>query len=170
MKSILSLLMLAALALSALAGPVVTKNVVAPPQPTADYFGPGAYIGLFGSSLVDSKPTGWGGGASASYFFNRNFGLELSYGAHSESPDVRQQILGSLVLRAPIGSVAPYLILGGGYEFSVPDQWTVHAGGGLEVKLAERFGIFTDATYHFHGADSNNLDATQVRLGFKIAL
>jgi len=170
MKILTTLLMTAALASSALAGPIA-KNPKAPvlPDPTCECFAPGAAIGFFGGAILPNDRGGsddaLGGGLLAEYFFTENIGLQGSYGIYATDSE-HHAFDASLVLRAPIKSLclAPYLLAGGGYSVNGTSEGNWHVGGGLDYRFNNCSGIFADGAYHFAEAG----DYTIVRLGVKI--
>lgn len=70
---------------------------------------------------------------------------------------------GSVYVRYPIGPVAPYAYGGLGRDY-VLDEYTTHAGIGVEWRFKGNFGLFTEARYvsTFH----NERDQFQLRAGF----
>lgn len=174
MKYIASLLMTAALASSAFAGPVSysaksPKSVVVPPAGCA-CFEPGFAIGAFGGGFLpdtDNEDDVLGGGVLAEYFFTQYIGLQGSYGIYATSSE-HHQFDGSLILRYPITSicVAPYVMVGGGFSTNSDQEGDYHVGGGIEARFESLncLGVFADGAYHF--ADDG--DFTIVRLGVKL--
>lgn len=162
--------MTAALASSAIAGPIASKNPKAPvmPDPGCQCFAPGAAFGLFGGAILPSSGRGdddsLGGGVLAEYFFTENIGLQGSYGAYATNSE-HHAFDASLVLRAPIKSlcIAPYILAGGGYSVDGTSEGNFHAGGGLDVRFSSCVGLFADGAYHW----ANDGDYTIVRLGVK---
>lgn len=88
-------------------------------------------------------------GASISYFFHRNIGIE-AYG-YSEDTDGHfvDNVGADLVFRFPLGEsgVALYGFGGAARQFDPIIQWTYDAGGGVEWRFADHVGIFVDARY-----------------------
>lgn len=150
--------------------------MVTPPQTPC--FGPGFDLGLFGGGFLprhksDSYDNALGGGALAEYFFNENFGIQVSYGAYA-TRSAQHLFNADLILRAPLHSIclAPYLMLGGGYQVDGEKLGEYHAGIGLEYKIKsmQNLGVFTDGAYYRHSSDSRDSDFTLVRLGVKFRL
>lgn len=173
MKYLASLLVSAALASTAFAGPVTysskaPKDVVIPPAGCA-CFDPGFAFGAFGGGFL---PNGegedeLGGGVLAEYFFTPYIGLQGSYGIYATDSE-HHQFDGSLIVRYPITSicVAPYLMVGGGFSTNSDQQGDAHLGGGVEARFDSLscLGVFADGAYHW----DDNGDFTIVRLGVKI--
>lgn len=167
--------MTAALASSAIAGPIASKNpkgpVMPPPPAGCDCFGPGASFGLFGGAILPSGERGGddalGGGILGEYFFTENIGLQGSYGVYATHSE-HHAFDASLVLRAPIKSLclAPYALVGGGYSVNSTSEGNFHVGGGVDLRLTGCTGIFADGAYHW----ANEGDYTIVRLGVKIPI
>lgn len=169
MKILTTLLMTAALASTAFAGPIA-KNPKAPvlPPPTCECFAPGAAIGVFGGAILPDgrgDDDALGGGVLAEYFFTENIGLQGSYGVYATDSE-HHAFDASLVLRAPIKSLclAPYVLAGGGYSVNGTSEGNWHVGGGLDYRFNNCTGIFADGAYHW----ANEGDYTIVRLGVKI--
>jgi hypothetical protein len=126
----------------------------------------------------------WGGGLGINYFFARYFGVGIEqdlFGRASGSNNIgdngvtRWATIGNFFVRYPICSwnLAPYLMVGGGAIYgNIPTintgngtykpagQGVGHVGGGLEYRLTETIGIFSDARYMFSGVaglPDNNL-------------
>ena len=133
----------------------------------AKYFGVGIEQSLFGRG-----PGGSGPG-------NLNDYADYGY--------TRWQTTGNLILRYPIcqWNLAPYLLVGGGAQYgNIPNLNNVagsgqryrmsgqgfgHVGGGLEYRVTETIGLFSDARYLFSGV--NNLPNNQLmwRYGVRFA-
>jgi hypothetical protein len=113
-----------------------------------------------------------GGGAGANFFFARYFGIGVDGNWFGGGPDnvVLHQVTGNLILRYPIDmrgfGLAPYVFAGGGEVFDGKQTSLGDAGGGLEVRLTQRIGIFTDWRYNFTGSHRGDLDTTRVGIRF----
>ena len=171
----LSTTLLASFALSTLsfAGPSMDKapmGKVPPPPiaPSCNCFEPGGQVSLYAAALLgaDDIDDSMGAGIAYDYFFTRNVGVEVD-ATWAFADSTVHTFNGSLVLRAPIMSacIAPYALLGGGYHTDGVNQGTLHAGGGLDVRLANCFGIFADARYTW--AEETD-DYTIVRAGIRM--
>ncbi len=157
------------------AGPVIVedKNPI-PVDPSCPCFFPGLQVGAFASGYLPNSDGVYGdledalgGGVLLSYFFTERIGLEYSYAVHATDSEKHINAL-DVIYRLPLGNScwAPYL-LGGGAVFSNGDNegaWRL--GGGLEYRLPSCTAIFADATYNWV---EDEPDATQVRLGFRLA-
>ncbi len=95
-------------------------------------------------SLSDS----FAAGISMNYFFTPIVGVEGDYTFAANSSEVNL-LTGSVVLRAPIRAacLAPYAVAGGGLHADGVTQGVYHAGGGVDFRLANCFGVFADARY-----------------------
>jgi hypothetical protein len=138
----------------------------------AKYFGVGIEQSVFGRN---SNPTQLG---SATYDWG-NYGY------------TRYQTTGNLIFRYPIcqWNLAPYLLLGGGAQYgNVPNidagapygfpnraryrmagQGFGHVGGGLEYRVTENIGVFSDLRYLFSGVDGLANNQMQWRYGLRFA-
>src|SRR5688572_24741953 len=125
---------------------------------TTELFRPNEFsLDLFGAyrssqSRVSSISTrslrsgSWGGGVGVNYFFTRYLGV----GADTHWVDWDGAFIdtanASFIARYPIENIhlAPYAFVGAGGWFETRDAWTAHAGGGLEFRLNQHFGLFAD--------------------------
>ena len=113
-----------------------------------------------------------GGGAGASYFFARYFGVGVDANWFAGGPrnDVLHQLTGNLILRYPIElrccGVAPYVFGGGGDVLDSKRTSFADAGVGMEVRLTPHFGIFTDWRYNFTSNDRGDLGTTRAGVRF----
>ena len=177
MKYIASLIMTAALASSAFAGPVTYSGKGGKPvQPIAPVgcacFEPGFAVGAFGGGhMVDGAGDSdnvLGGGVLGEFFFTPFIGIQGSYGLYATDSE-HHQFDGSLILRYPITSicVAPYLMVGGGYSTNSDSGADYHAGAGIEARFEGMncIGVFADGAYHWSVDEE---DFTIVRLGVKL--
>ncbi len=143
------------------------------------------YYGINNAPGISGRPA-WGGGLGINYFFSRFIGIGLEqdlYGRQSGSSPVdagytRWATIGNLFLRYPICSwnVAPYVMIGGGANYGNTPQLDVgngqkvgtytsgqgfgHVGGGIEYRLTQNIGLFSDARYIYSGVAglaNNNL-------------
>lgn len=177
MKYIASLIMTAALASSAFAGPVTYSGKGGKPvQPIAPVgcacFEPGFAIGAFGGAILPdgAEDDALGGGVLGEFFFTPYVGIQGSYGLYATDSE-HHQFDGSLVLRYPITSicVAPYIMAGGGFSTNSDTAGDWHVGAGIEARFEGMncLGVFADGAYHW-SADSDADDFTIVRLGVKL--
>lgn len=107
----------------------------------------------------------FGGGLAYDYFFTPNVGFMVD-ATWSATDSVTHLFTGSLVLRAPISSLclAPYVFGGGGYHTNGENQDVWHAGGGLDYRVSNCWGLFADARYTWA---SDTQDYTVVRAGVR---
>lgn len=110
----------------------------------------------------------FGGGLGLNYFLTRNLGL----GVDTYFNDVgvfAKNFAGSAILRWPLGQsgLSPYAFGGGGRRFSPVEEFTYHAGAGLELRFNRRFGIFSDIRYTW--ADKTS-DESLIRAGVRFGL
>ncbi|MFN0127147.1 MAG: outer membrane beta-barrel protein [Verrucomicrobiales bacterium] len=130
-------------------------------------------VSLYGAGIVfdDIGDDALGGGLGIGYFFTEYTGVEVD-ATWLATDSVLHNFSGSLVLRYPIKSacLAPYLIVGGGYETDSVQQWTAHVGGGIDWRFGSGPtcpGLFVDARYTWTEEDVN---FTLIRAGFKFNL
>jgi opacity protein-like surface antigen len=109
----------------------------------------------------------WGGGLGLNYFFTRYIGIGAD--SYLEEWKAPYRANGSLFVRIPIDSIglAPYAFGGGGREWKYVPQWTLHAGGGLELRFNPHFGLFADGRRVFPDRSQDYaLWRAGVRFGF----
>lgn len=146
----------------------VGKGPVPPPPPSCNCFEPGGQFSLYGAALLGASDIddSLGAGIAVDYFFTPFVGVEAD-ATWAFSDSTVHAFTGSVVLRYPIISacIAPYVLAGGGFHTDGVSQGTLHAGGGLDVRLANCFGIFADARYTW--AEESD-DYTIVRAGVRM--
>ncbi len=128
-----------------------------------------------GAFYEQGRP-GWGGGLGINYFFNKFVGIgfeqdivgrEKSGGSKSYA---EWSSIGNLFLRYPICSLnlAPYALVGGGGAYGSGKGYGFgHVGGGLEYRLTDNIGLFSDARYVYSGQEPRN--AVLGRAGLRFA-
>jgi hypothetical protein len=161
-----------------------------------DAFGLGDFYR--GNFDMSGRPA-WGGGLGANYFFTRFLGVGIEqdlYGRNSKGSGVAQgndfgytrwATIGNLFLRYPICSMnlAPYLMVGGGANYGnvgggyvgtpgsrpnrLAGQGFGHVGGGLEYRVTENIGLFSDARYLFSGVSGLPNNQLMWRYGLRFA-
>jgi hypothetical protein len=158
-----------------------------------DLFGLGDFYQ--GADNMSGRPA-WGGGVGLNYFFARYFGVGIEqdlYGRASGNPNMdtdygytRWATIGNFFVRYPICSwnLAPYLMIGGGANYgNVPNrpafgvggqsrlagQGFGHVGGGLEYRITETIGLFSDARYLFSGVSDLPNNQLMWRYGVRFA-
>jgi len=109
-----------------------------------------------------------GGGISFGYFYNEYIGTRLA-GSWIGSQPIHDVTL-SVVARYPVTSlcVAPYAFGGLGGKFNSTNEFTGHAGGGLEWRLEALSctGIFCEGKYTWDDADGFTSLNAGVRFNF----
>ena len=170
----LATVMFASLATVAFAGqPVMetsSKKTVIPEEPCfgetelqLDVYG--AFAGTYGEQHED----GWGGGIGLNYYFSRYIGLGVDGTVTDGEGSELWHIHGHILARWPIdtGSIclAPYLKAGGGYQVNGDGDWSYGVGGGLEVRITPRFGVFGEGGYYW--ADGQDENYAQAKAGIR---
>ncbi len=132
-------------------------------------------VSLYGAGIVFSNDSAQddalGGGLSFGYFFSEYAGIEAD-ATWLATDSVMHHFTGSLVLRYPIKSacIAPYVLVGGGYETDSVQQGTWHVGGGVDIRLGHSGncpGIFADARYTW---TEDEEEFTVIRAGLRFNL
>ena len=131
----------------------------------------------------------FGVGIEQSLFGRNSGGINAVTGAGDigDYGYTRWQTTGNLIFRYPIcqWNLAPYLLVGGGAQYgNVPNQTNLygttrryrmagqgfgHVGGGLEYRVTETIGLFSDARYLFSGVDGLANNQLQWRYGLRFA-
>ncbi|MCP5539588.1 MAG: outer membrane beta-barrel protein [Akkermansiaceae bacterium] len=132
-------------------------------------FDPGfEFSGFIAGGIPDNGDSELGGGASASYFFTENVGVELSYAVLAFDSE-EHVITGNLVYRMPLKDlcIAPYLLVGGGLLTNSATDGLFDVGGGLDIRFDSMgcLGLFADATYNWVDGDR---DFTLIRSGVRV--
>jgi hypothetical protein len=113
----------------------------------------GSVVGIlheydFNGNGLHRKNYRFGGDAGANFFFTQYIGIGAdAYALAQHAHSFVDTATGNLIVRFPIGPVAPYIFGGAGYQFEGVDQIVGGGGVGLEVRLVPHFGIFADARY-----------------------
>jgi len=109
----------------------------------------------------------YGAGIAANYFFHKNAGLQLD----STVADVENIAGGlfdhtslSLLVRYPLGQIAPYAIAGAGRDWN-EHSFTTHTGAGLEWRFTKHLGAIGEARWTFGTQDQP--DTLQFRAGLR---
>ncbi len=96
----------------------------------------------------ESLKDAFAAGIALDYFMTENVGLEADATFIATSSEI-SLFTASVVLRAPIKSacLSPFVLAGGGLHADGVTQGVWHAGGGVDFRLANCWGIFADARY-----------------------
>ncbi len=107
---------------------------------------------------------GWGGGLGVNYFFTKYIGIGVEQnilgrekvggsGSYAEWATI-----GNLFLRYPFCfGLAPYGMVGGGGAYGTGKGYGFgHVGGGLEYRVTDNIGLFTDGRYVYSAEDPKN--------------
>jgi hypothetical protein len=142
----------------------------------------GSLAGTGGNARQFSGRPGWGFGLGASYFFQRFIGLGVEQDIFGRTDGgfrrgdfgyIRWATIGNLFLRYPIEAwrIAPYAMVGGGAMYGNAPSVTInvgrgrqatyrlsgqgfgHVGGGLDCRITQNVGVFSDLRYVFSGVD-----------------
>lgn len=109
---------------------------------------------------------GWGAGVGVNLFFNRYVGVGAEGQFFDNGDDLDFSTAGNLLLRIPIDAicVAPYALIGAGYDFGEDAGSFWQVGLGAEWKLNSYVGLFGDARFIFTEEDT---DTQQYRAGLR---
>lgn len=128
------------------------------------------YGGYKATQFDDSKKddeSGWGGGIGVNLYFNRYVGFGAEGNFFSNDSEVDFSTAGNLLLRIPIDSIclAPYGLIGAGYDFADEAGFFWQAGVGVEWKMNNYVGLFGDARAIFPNHDEE--DSQMYRAGLR---
>ena len=180
-KQTITILAAVALASTSFAGTsVVSSKEVKQSTATGTYFQDQEFtldLAYSSNDAINNYKHGYfhdksGGGAGASFFFARYFGVGVDANWFGGGPsDVAlHQLTGNLILRYPIEltccGVAPYIFGGGGEILDGVHTSLADAGLGLEFRVTPRVGIFSDWRYNFTNHDRGDLATTRVGVRF----
>ena len=174
---IMSILAIAASTTAAVAGSDNKKEVVVEDvckfrnnELQVDAFAAGAFY-------KNGRP-GWGGGLGLNYIFGRYFGIGVEQDLvgrnnNGSSAYAEWSTIGNVFLRYPICSwnLAPYAMVGGGAFYGTAKSVGFgHVGGGLEYRVTDNVGIFTDARWLYTGNGNNDHSGAILgRAGVRVA-
>jgi opacity protein-like surface antigen len=170
MKYTYSILASLALAASSFAGTEMSSKDYKAPAPEPCFADTELQLDVFGSYTWNTDGNhgdGFGGGLGLSYFFHRNFGLNVTGSLRDGDYSGIWNVDFDLVARFPIEGgvcIAPYILAGGGLETNGTTVGTWNVGGGLEWRATPSIGIFTEGRYTWGGADE---DSATVRAGLR---
>lgn len=174
-KNALPYLACLAFASSAFAGqPVVESKDYKAPAPEPCFRDQEFQLDVFGS-YTDSRSAnphadGFGGGIALNYFFMRYVGVGVDGNLFDGDANGVWSTTGRIIARFPIDNgignlcLAPYIFGGGGYEVNGDGFGTLHAGGGLEWRATQSFGVFGEGRYTWGEDDQNS---AQARVGVR---
>ena len=174
--SLLTLAAAVALACPAFAGTAVSaksykqpKNPIVPTQTCfADHELSVDTFASFQTGSGDYFDDAFGGGIALNCFWNRYFGftLEGNWNEGTTEGSALHSVSGLLVVRAPIEGtlcLAPYVFAGGGGHFDSKNQASGQVGGGVEIRVSDKIGVFGDGRAVFADGDTPGL----FRLGLR---
>jgi len=148
------------------------------PDPNGLYRGNEFSLDAFGAATFDSRrhddyyrrhdrdDSHEGGGGGLEYFFCRYAGVEAESFAVANDRNTDSAVGGNLILRWPIGSTgfAPYVLGGGGEEWTHRSEGYGDGGGGVEYRWTRCMGIFADGRFVVPASTRNY---GMVRLGVR---
>ncbi len=163
----------AALPLASYAGqPIVDKNPKNP-VPESCFADQELQLDIYGAYVSSEGDgghgDGWGGGLGLNYYFMRNLGVGIDATATDGNGDTLWQFSTSMLYRYPVEMgnfcFAPYAKLGGGYMMNGSGDAFVTTGGGIEFRLKQNLGLFTEGSYNWSDDNDNFI---QGRVGVRI--
>lgn len=132
-------------------------------------------LDAFGT-YTDARPHGlngslrhgnYGAGIAATYFFHVNAGLQFD-STTADVTDITGKLIDhsslSLIVRYPVGRLAPYVAAGGGRNWE-DESFDTHVGVGAEYRLSKNLGAIGEARWIF-GTQAAP-DALQFRAGLR---
>jgi hypothetical protein len=111
----------------------------------------------------------WGGGLGVNYFFTKFVGIGVEQALGGRGNQAEWLTAGNLFLRYPFCfGLAPYGLVGGGFAYGTgKGHGFGHVGGGLEYRVTDNIGLFSDARYLYSSEDPKN--ALLGRAGLRFA-
>jgi hypothetical protein len=111
----------------------------------------------------------WGGGLGFNYFFNKYIGLGVEQDIGGRGSNAEWATIGNLFIRYPFCvGLAPYGLVGGGAAYGTGvGHGFGHVGGGLEYRVTNNIGLFSDARYVYSSENPKN--AVLGRAGLRFA-
>lgn len=96
--------------------------------------------------------------AGVYHYFTRNFGAEVNVPFYTSAGSAVQEVQAGLLVRLPLSSnvplfknFAPYVGLGGVYNWETTQDWAYIAKAGVEIRLNKKWGVF--AEYQYRNSD-----------------
>ncbi len=112
----------------------------------------------------------WGGGLGVNYFFTKHIGIGVEQDLGGRGGQAEWVTAGNLFLRYPFCfGLAPYGLVGGGFAYGTgKGHGFGHVGGGLEYRVTDNIGLFSDARYLYSSENPKNavLGRAGVRFAF----
>ena len=102
-------------------------------------------------------------GAGIFYYPSRYFGLEANVPFYTEGVSV-SEVQGGVVVRFPIGRIAPYVGGSAVYAWDAAEEWAYIGKVGLEVRVNRKIGIFAEGQYRNNEFDDFDWDNGSVSL------
>lgn len=102
-------------------------------------------------------------GAGIHYFPSRYFGLEANVPFYTEGVSV-SEVQGGVLIRFPIGRIAPYLGASAVYAWDAAEEWAYIGKVGLEVRINKKVGIFAEGQYRNNEFDDFEWDNGSISL------
>lgn len=85
--------------------------------------------------------------AGVFYFPFKHFGVEANVPFFQTKGVSVSEVQAGLLARLPLGHVSPYLGAGGVYNWKTEQNWAYVGKVGLELRLNNKWGVFTEAQY-----------------------
>ncbi len=130
-------------------------------------------VSLAGTYSTEAE--NFGGGLGLGYFFTESLGVEVASSLDNFKGTGLDNIQWGFIGRLPLNlklegwkmSLAPYVQGGMGFHFEKVDEVYGYAGGGLELRVTQGWGVFADASYRWFEESKND---ALVRFGIRLAL
>ncbi len=112
--------------------------------------------------------TGVGGGGGFNVFFARYFGVGIEGLWYGNGGAAEHMFIGNFFVRYPIceWNLAPYIMAGGGVGFDHVTVGFGHVGPGIEYRITENIGVFTDTRWFYGAPDNALVTRGGIRLAF----
>lgn len=114
--------------------------------------------------------------AGAFYFPFRYFGAEVNVPFYSTKGVAVQEVQWGLLARLPLSksvpvlkSIAPYVGVGGVYNWDTAQDWAYIAKAGVDVRFNSKWGIFVEGQYRNYEVSNWGQGQTSLQSGIKFA-
>jgi hypothetical protein len=108
----------------------------------------------------------YGGGIGVNYFSSQRVGIGTDISISNNRGAFIDSTTANLILRLPMGGLAPYVFGGGGSSYEPSTQWIGQFGFGLEYRTKSRLGFFVDGRYVW--GQKSDSDTSLLRAGLRL--
>jgi hypothetical protein len=113
--------------------------------------------------------------AGAFYFPWRNLGVEANVPFYQSKGVSVSEVQAGILLRAPLAkktplfkNLAPYIGVGGVYDWQTAQDWAYIGKAGLEVRLNKKWGLFVEGQYRNYELKNMEKGSVSLNGGLKL--